>query len=115
MDFDIDLLTRVQGTGHIEAGQFFIVTVRDVFRRRKDDVRNRMTQIFGGDGVEEINGNEFALRPTEDELEQDVIHRIEVFFRQLRKIRTIADFIGSQLFFQQIHHSFLYYSMKQNE
>lgn len=73
-----------------------------------------MAQVFGGDGIEEINGNEFALRPTEDELEQDVIHGID-FFRQLRKIRAIADFIGGQLFFQQIHHSFLYYSMKQNE
>ena len=26
-----------------------------------------------------------------------------------------ADFVGSQFFFQQIHHSFLYYNMKQNE
>ena len=24
-----------------------------------------MAQVFGGDGIEEINGNEFALRPTE--------------------------------------------------
>ena len=42
LDFDINLLTRVQGTGHVETSQFFIVTVRDVFRRRKDNVRNRM-------------------------------------------------------------------------
>ena len=91
------------------------MTVRDVFRRRKDDVRNRMAQVFSGDGIEEINGNEFAFRPAEDELEQDVIHGIEVLFRQLREIRAIADFIGSQLFFQQIHHSFLYYIMKNHE
>ena len=115
LDFDIDLLTRVQGTGHVKAGQFFIVAVRNVFRRREDDVRNRMTQIFGGDGIEEINGNEFPFRPAKDEFKKDVIHGIEVLFRQLREIRAIADFISSQLLFQQIHHSFLYYSMKQNE
>ena len=115
LDFDIDLLTRIQGASHVEAGQFFIVTVRDVFRRREDDVRNRMAQVFSGDGIEKINGNEFPFRPAEDELEQDVIHGIEVLFRQLREIRTIADFVGSQFFFQQIHHSFFYYIMKQNE
>ena len=74
-----------------------------------------MAQVFGGNGIEEINGNEFPFRPAKDEFKKDVIHGIEVLFRQLREIRTIADFIGSQLLFQQIHHSFLYYSMKQNE
>lgn len=64
---------------------------------------------------EEINGNEFSFRSSEDELEQDIIHGIEVLFRQLGKISTIADFIGSQLFFQQIHPSFLYYIMKNHE
>lgn len=37
---------------------------------------------------EEINGNEFSFRPSEDELEQDIIHGIEVLFRQLGKIST---------------------------
>ena len=39
---------------------------------------------------EEINGNEFSFRPSEDELEQDIIHGIEVLFRQLGKISTIS-------------------------
>ena len=51
----------------------------------------------------------------QDQLKQDIIHGIEVLFRQLGKISTIADFIGSQLFFQQIHPSFLYYIMKNHE
>ena len=37
---------------------------------------------------EEINGNEFSFRPSEDELEQDIIHGIEVLVRQLGKIST---------------------------
>ena len=91
------------------------MAVRDVFRRREDDVRNQMAQVFGGDGIEEINGNEFPFRPSEDEFKKDVIHGIKVLFRQLREIRSIADFVGSQLLFQQIHHSFLYYIMKNHE
>lgn len=41
LDFDVDLFACIQGAGHVgERVQFFIVTVRNVFRRRKDDVRN---------------------------------------------------------------------------